>query len=297
MPVSPPFLKPGDTVLIVATARFISREEVASAQQVLEGWGFKVELAPDLFRTDNQYGGTDAHRAACLQWALDHPEASAMLLARGGYGTLRIIDHVSFAGFEKKPKWMCGFSDATVLHSHLHRLGYCSLHSPMVNTFLRDRESTLSLKALLSGEKIPYEIAAHEMNVTGRAEGELIGGNLSVLYALSGSVSEMNFRNKILFLEDLDEYLYHIDRMMMQLKRSGKLERIAGLVVGGFSEMKDNKVPFGKNAEEIILEAVREYGYPVCFGFPAGHEDVNMAFYHGKRVKLEVGAAGTHIHY
>jgi muramoyltetrapeptide carboxypeptidase len=288
MPVMPPYLQVGDTVLVIATARKISREEIEPVTDILQGWGLVVETGENLFGASHQYAGTDEQRAADLQWALDHPRASAIFAARGGYGTMRIIDRVSFGGFEKKPKWIAGYSDITVLHSHLHRLGYCSLHCTMPINFLKHREATLSVKKMLFNEHPSFSIQPHPLNRSGYAEGELVGGNLSVLYALSGSVSEMSLRNKILFLEDLDEYLYHVDRMMMQLKRSGRLERLAGLVVGGMTEMKDNTVPFGATAEEIIADAVKDYDYPVCFNFPAGHQDENLAFYHGKRTKLRV---------
>lgn len=297
MPVSPRFLNNGDTVLIVATARSITPAELNPVAGILEGWGFIVETGPNIFKTDHQFAGTDTERASDLQWALDHPSAAAVFIARGGYGSVRIIDRVRYNGFEKHPKWICGFSDVTVLHSHLHRLGYCSIHSAMPYTFLRDRDSTVAIRDLLTGKKTNFEMPPHELNRTGVTEGEFIGGNLSVLYSIAGSASDMQFRNKILFLEDLDEYLYHIDRMMQQLKRSGKLERLAGLVVGGFSAMKDNTIPFGKNAGQIILDAVSEYDYPVCFGFPAGHEDINMPFIHGKRAKLVVAREGARLFY
>jgi muramoyltetrapeptide carboxypeptidase len=293
MAISPAYLKPGDLVVIVATARKISREEVESAAEILRSWEFRVEYAPNLFGEHHQYSGTDEQRTSDLQWALDHPEAGAILVARGGYGSLRIVDQVLFGKFIGRPKWVCGYSDVTVLHSHLHRLGYRSLHCTMVNHFMRHREATLSVKQALLGEDLTYELPAHSFNRAGHAEGELVGGNLSVLYALCGSVSAMNLNNRILFIEDIDEYYYHIDRMMMQLKRSGKLERIAGLVVGGMTEMRDNPVPFGKKAMEIIADAVSEYDYPVAFNFPAGHQDVNIAFVHGKRMKMDVDSNGA----
>jgi muramoyltetrapeptide carboxypeptidase len=293
MPISPSFLKPGDKVLIIATARKISSEEVENTSNLLKSWEYEVELGPNLLKEHHQYSGTDDERAADLQWALDHPTAGAILIARGGYGTLKIIDRVLFGRFIGRPKWICGYSDVTVLHSHLHRIGYRSLHCTMVNQFLRHREATLNVRKLLSGEDLRYETVGHRLNRAGSAEGELVGGNLSVLYALCGSSSAMNLSNKILFIEDIDEYLYHIDRMMMQLKRSGRLERLAGFVVGGMTDMKDNAIPFGQTAEEIIADVVKEYGYPVAFNFPAGHQDENLPFIHGKRMKLNVTSSGT----
>ena len=293
----PPYLKEGDTVVIIATARKISDEELDPTIGILNSWGLNAELAPNLFKSHHQFSGSDVERTQDLQWALNHPTAKAILIARGGYGTLRIIDHVDFTEFKKNPKWLIGYSDATVLHCHLQSLGVVSLHATMPVNFLRHEEATLSIKQLLFNERIDYNIPIHPLNKTGYAEAEVIGGNLSLLYALSGSPSEVDFTNKILFIEDLDEFLYHIDRMMLQMKRSGKLKDLAGLIVGGLSEMKDNSISFGKNAEEIIYDAIAGYSYPVCFNFPAGHIDENMAFYLGKIGHLEVHEAAVKFYY
>jgi len=293
----PPYLKEGDTVVIIATARKISDEELDPTIGILNSWGLNAELAPNLFKSHHQFSGSDVERTQDLQWALNHPTAKAILIARGGYGTLRIIDHVDFTEFKKNPKWLIGYSDATVLHCHLQSLGVVSLHATMPVNFLRHEEATLSIKQLLFNERIDYNIPIHPLNKTGYAEAEVIGGNLSLLYALSGSPSEVDFTNKILFIEDLDEFLYHIDRMMLQMKRSGKLKDLAGLIVGGLSEMKDNSISFGKNAEEIIYDAIAGYNYPVCFNFPAGHIDENMAFYLGKIGHLEVNKDAVKFYY
>lgn len=284
----PPYLTKGDTVVIIATARKISDAELNPTIAILNEWGLVAELAPNLFKSHNQFSGSDKERTEDLQWALDHQSAKAILIARGGYGTLRIIDDVDFTEFKKNPKWLIGYSDVTVLHSHLQSIGIVSLHATMPVNFLQHEEATLSIKQLLFNDRISYNIPLHPLNKKGRAEGIVIGGNLSLLYALSGSPSEIDFTDKILFIEDLDEFLYHVDRMMLQLKRSGKLKNLAGLIVGGMSEMKDNSISFGKNAEEIIFDAVEEYNYPVCFNFPAGHIEENMAFYLGKPALLEV---------
>jgi muramoyltetrapeptide carboxypeptidase len=286
--ILPPHLRKGDSIVIIATARKISRDELAPAISILEEFGLEVILSPNLFGSSNQFSGTDAERAADLQWALDHPHANAIIVARGGYGTMRVIDLVTFSGITNNPKWMVGFSDVTVLHSHLTKLGIGSIHGPMPITFNRSAASNTTLLNALTGIPIKYEWPWHPLNRNGFVQAPITGGNLSVLYALSGSVSEDNFEGKILFLEDLDEYLYHIDRMMMQLKRAGKLANLAGLVVGEMSEMKDNPVPFGRSAEEIIRAAVDEYNYPVCFGFPAGHGQVNNAFYMGAVASIDV---------
>lgn len=297
MTITPPYLQEGDTVVIIATARKISDEELNPTIAILNSWGLSAQLAPNLFKSHHQFSGSDEERTQDLQWALDHPSAKAILVARGGYGTLRIIDNVDFTAFKKNPKWLIGYSDVTVLHSHLQNLGVVSLHATMPVNFLKHEEATLSIKQLLFNERIDYNIPVHPLNKPGSAEAEVIGGNLSLIYALSGSPSEVPFDGKILFIEDLDEFLYHVDRMMLQLKRSGKLKNLAGLIVGGMSEMKDNSVLFGMNAEEIIAYTVQEFNYPVCFNFPAGHIDENMALYLGKTAQLQVSAEGVSFHY
>ncbi len=283
----PPYLKSGDTILIIATARKTSPPELEPVVNKLISWGLRVEFGKNLFGEQNQFSGSDQERAEDLQWALDHTSARAIIIARGGYGTLRIIDSVNFEGFKRNPKWVIGFSDVTVLHNELYNLGFCSIHGTMPNNFFNDETATDSVRKLLFKESVEYQIPPHPLNRAGSATGDLIGGNLSLLYALSGSRTEMDFDGKILFMEDLDEYLYHIDRMMIQLKRKGKLEKLAGLIIGGMSSMRDNTIPFGSTAEESIIRNVAEYTYPVCFNFPAGHIPVNMAFYHGRKINLE----------
>jgi muramoyltetrapeptide carboxypeptidase len=293
----PPFLKTGDTVAIGATARKVNKEDIEAAASVIRNWGLQVVFSPNLFKSDNQFAGNDIERAAGLQWALDSQDVKAVFIACGGYGTIRIVDKINFKKFSKDPKWIAGYSDTTVLNSHLLNLGIVSIHGTMPFQFHKNYEATESLRKLLFGEKLHYEAEQHSLNRKGIAKGELVGGNLSLLYALSGSESDISTIGKVLFIEDLDEYLYHIDRMMLQLKRSGKLHKLKGLIVGGMSDMKDNKVPFGKTAEEIIWDAVKEYNYPVCFNFPAGHIERNLAFYNGKRIELKVGQNGAFVKY
>lgn len=288
MQLSPPFLKPGDTILLIGTARARSEEAINPAIQILQSWGLKVVTGKNIYKKHNQFAGTDKQRAADLHWAVNHKTAKAVLICGGGYGTLRIIDMVDFKTMRKYPKWFIGYSDATVIQSRLIKTGICSLHGTMAFQFTKNAEATLSIKHLLFGMPQSYKITPHKCNRNGSATGEVIGGNLSLLYALSGSVDDISTKDKILFIEDLDEQLYHIDRMMLQLKRSGKLAGLKGLVVGGMSDMKDNAVPFGKTAEEIIWDAVKEYNFPVCFNFPAGHIENNMALYLGKDACLEV---------
>lgn len=285
----PPFLKHGDRIGIVATARKISKEEIQPAATILNSWGLEVVLGKNLFKEYHQFSGTDKERAEDLQAMLDDSSIKAIIAARGGYGTIRIIDQIDFSKFIQYPKWIIGYSDITVLHSHIHNLGIETLHATMPINFTKNAEATETLRKALFGEELKHEAEAHSLNTKGFAEGQLIGGNLSLLYALTGSVSDINTKGKILFIEDLDEYLYHIDRMLMNLKRAGKLNHLAGLIVGGMTDMKDNAIPFGKTAEEIIADAVSEFDYPVCFGFPAGHEEKNFALFLGRTVKLNVG--------
>lgn len=294
---TPPFLKKGDTVAIVATARKISREEIKPSVEILKNWGLKVVFAPNLFKEHNQFAGSDRDRTIGLQWTLDHKEIKAVFVARGGYGTIRIIDAISLTKFCERPKWVVGYSDTTILHSHLYNSGVATIHGTMPLQFSQNEEATESLRKIIFGEKQEYETLPHTLNRLGEAKGEIVGGNLSLLYALSGSRSDIDTKGKILFIEDLDEYLYHIDRMMLQLKRAGKLKHLKALIVGGMTDMKDNKVPFGKTAEEIIYDAVKEYTYPLCFNFPAGHVQKNLAFYLGKKAKLVVTKKGSELNY
>lgn len=293
----PPYLKKGDTILLIGTARKRSLESIQPAIDALRSWGLKVELGKNIFKEYHQFAGTDKERTHDLQWAIDHKTAKAILVTGGGYGTMRIIDKVNFKPLLKKPKWFVGYSDVTVVHNRLHNMKIASIHGTMAFQFLKHKEATLSLKDLLFGKKINYKIPLNKLNRTGTAKSEIIGGNLSLLYALSGSVDDISTKNKILFIEDLDEQLYHIDRMMLQLKRSGKLKNLKGLIVGGMSEMKDNAVPYGKTAEEIIFDAVKEYKYPVCFNFPAGHIENNFAVYLGKKAKLTVTKKRVNLSY
>lgn len=288
--ITPSPLRPGDKIGLVAAARKVSTEEMQPAINKLKSWGFEVVKGMYLFEEDRQFAGTDQQRWADLQMMLDDPSVKAILFARGGYGMIRIIDKLDFSRFVKSPKWLVGYSDCTVLHSHINR--HCkieTLHGPMAINFQITPEKVLEkLKLMLTGNPVHYDLSPHLYNRRGKATAELVGGNLSLLYALAGTESDLHTKGKILFLEDLDEYLYHIDRMMMNLKRTGKLKSLKGLIVGGMNDMKDNAIPFGKSAEEIILEAVKEYDYPVCFGMNAGHVTENNPLIMGRKVKLVV---------
>ena len=291
--ITPSYLKKGDKIGIVACARKISISELQFAFDIFKSWGLETVVGKNLFNQDHQFSGTDDERAEDLQSMLDDPSVKAIIGARGGYGTLRIIDKIDFTKFRKSPKWVVGYSDITVLHSHIHNLGIQVIHGTMPINFSKNGEALETLRKTLFGEELHYEIGSNDLNRKGNGEGELVGGNLSLLYALTGSVSDLNTKGKILFIEDLDEYLYHIDRMMVSLKRSGKFDQLAGLIVGGMTDMKDNTIPFGKNAEEIILDNVKEFKFPVCFNFPAGHIDRNLALIFGKKMKLSINHNGA----
>lgn len=285
----PTYLKKGDKIGLISTARKISRDELREAVESIESWGLEIVLGENLFNNYHQFSGQDDERIKDLQSMLDNQDIRAILCVRGGYGTVRIIDDIDFSHFQKNPKWLAGFSDITVLHSHIHKLNIATVHSTMPISFSSNTSEALkSLKDALLGKRLSIKIDPHPLHRFGVAKGQVVGGNLSILYSLIGSPSDLNTEGKILFIEDLDEYLYHIDRMMMNLKRSGKLSNLKGLIVGGLTKMSDNAIPFGKDAESIIKDAVSEYNYPLCFGFPAGHIKDNRAFKLGVIAELKV---------
>jgi muramoyltetrapeptide carboxypeptidase len=297
LPIAPPFLQPGQRVAIVAPARKISTAEIEFARQTLQGWGLEVVLGESIDAAHHQFAGDDALRRRDFQRQLDDPSIRAILCARGGYGTARLVDELDFSAFAENPKWVAGFSDITVLNSHLLRLGYQSIHGVMPVLFGQEggEAALASLHAALFGEPLKCEAAAHPLNRPGTATGELVGGNLSLLHTITGTSSQASFEGRILFLEDLDEYLYHIDRMLLHLHRSGQLAGLAGLAVGHFSQMRDNAVPFGQTAYEIIDHYAQRYSFPVGYGFPIGHEPSNEAVVVGRSVTLAVGLAGSRL--
>ena len=294
--IQPAFLQKNDTVAIVSTARKITLDEIQPAIDLLKSWSLNVEIGKTIGLEENQFAGSDTERATDFQKMLDNPKIKAIWCARGGYGTVRIIDKLDFTKFKKHPKWIIGYSDVTVLHSHVHNLGFQTLHATMpINVESNTIEAISTLKSALFNDSISYKIASTKENKMGKAEGVLVGGNLSMFYSLLGSETSINTKNKILFIEDLDEYLYHIDRMLINLKRNGYFNNLKGLIVGGMTDIHDNTIPFGKNAKEIVLDAVSEYNFPVVFDFPAGHLNDNRALFFGRKVKLEVGKNSTHI--
>jgi len=291
--ITPPYLKKGDKIALVSTARKISPAEVEMAIRVFQSWELEVVPGDHLYSAFHQFAGSDDQRQADFQQMLDDGSIRAIICSRGGYGTVRIIDQLDFTRFVQNPKWIVGFSDVTVLHSHIHRhFGVETLHAIMPVNFKDncDRNPSLnSLKKALFGKELVYRFPAEHYYRKGSCKGHLVGGNLSILYSLTNTSSDIETNGKILFLEDLDEYLYHIDRMMMNLRRSGKLEGLAGLIVGSMTKMHDNQVPYEKTANEIIAGAVEDYPYPVCYNFPAGHVDDNRALILGREVTLEIG--------
>lgn len=300
--IQPPVLQAGDSVALVATARKITPDEIVPAERLFASWGLNVVVPDGLFAASGQLAGTDSHRTALFQQLLDDPEIRAIVCVRGGYGTVRMVDGLCFDRFVQHPKWVVGYSDVTVLHSHILRhCGVQTLHATMPLNIPADAcrvayPATDALRRVLFGGKPEYAFSHHPLNRCGVAEGEVVGGNLSVLYSLMASPSEVDTRDRILFIEDLDEYLYHIDRMMQNLRRSGRLDGLRALVVGGLTDMHDNAVPFGRTVEQIVSDAVDGQDYPVCFSAPFGHTGMqNLALPMGARCRVEVTPDGTQL--
>lgn len=289
--IQPPVLHKNDIIGIVAPGRKLESGVLSAAAKMIESWGFQVRLGKTLSGLNHSYmSGMDAERLEDLQSMLSDPSIKAIICARGGYGTTRILDQLDFNSFLKNPKWICGFSDITALHLKLQTLGVQSIHGTMPVLFLNP-ESTGSvdtLRKILSGEQLPLEASPHINNRVGKGEGMVIGGNLSLLVDSLGTSSEIETKNKILVIEEVDEYLYKVDRMLVQLKRAEKLQPLKGLVVGHMTEMKETELPFGETLETIVLNQVKEYSYPVGFGFPVGHENPNLAWVQGGTGKLTV---------
>ncbi|REE83516.1 muramoyltetrapeptide carboxypeptidase [Lutibacter oceani] len=287
--IQPTYLQKNDTVAIVSTARKISLKEIQPAINLLKNWGLKVVIGNTIGFEENQFAGTDEQRITDFQEMLNNPKIKAIWCARGGYGTVRIIDKLDFTEFKKIPKWIIGYSDITVLHNHIHNFGIETLHATMpINVSKNSEKALASLKKCLFSNTISYKINSSKDNKVGKVSGELVGGNLSILYSLLGSNSSINTSGKILFIEDLDEYFYHIDRILMNLKRNGYFNNIKGLIVGGMTDMRDNTIPFGKTAHEIILDAVSDFDFPIVFDFPAGHLNDNNALIFGRKIELNV---------
>ncbi len=284
--ITPAYLKKGDTIAIVGTARKNIDDNLKPAIGWLRNWGLNVVIGKTIGLDYFQLAGTDEQRAADFQTQMDNPNIKAIWCVRGGYGTVRMIDMLDFTKFNNSPKWVIGYSDITVLHSHLNKLGFQSIHGIVPISAKASEEAKETLRKALFGEPLEYKIPCDPMNTMGKAKGELVGGNLSILYSLLGSASAIDCKDKILFIEDLDEYLYHIDRMMINLKRNGCLESLKAIVVGGMTKMKDNDIPWGKNAMEIVQDVTKKLNIPIIYNFPAGHVTDNRALIIGRQVSL-----------
>ena len=301
----PPYLKTGDTIGITCGSGPIDLKEIQPSISVREGWGYKTEIGQTIGKRDGMFGGTDAERTADIQAMLDNPGIQAILFARGGYGMVRIIDNLDFGRFTASPKWLIGFSDVTVIHAHVHRnCRVATIHSKMCNSFpdVYDKAEPIikdcidSIGRALRGESMSYMAPYSPLNRGGRAGGQLIGGNLRTLENLAGTASDWSTEDKILFIEDVEEYYYNLDRMLWNFRRTGKLQHLRGLVVGGFNRMmEDPKEPFGKNHYDIITFHTKDYAYPVCFDFPVGHQKDNYALRCGQEHQLEVSRDGVRL--
>lgn len=295
--ILPPPLQPGDTIGITCPAGYVAHERIAHCTEVLARWGFKVQVGRTVGTGQFYFSGKDEERLADLQDMLDDSNVKAILMGRGGYGTSRIIDALDFTRFRAQPKWICGFSDITVLHSHIQATtGIATLHSPMCGAFTAASEETYyiqSLRKALTGEPLRYTFSPSPYNRTGETEGILVGGNLAILAHLSGSASQLDTKGKLLFIEDIGEHLYNIDRLLLNLKRSGQLSHLAGLLVGSFTDLQDTERPFGQTLEEIVWDKVAEYDYPVAFKVPCGHDTENISLMLGTTHRLEVDANGA----
>ena len=289
----PPYLKKGDTIGITCPAGYMAKEKAQTCIDTLQNWGYQVMVGKTLGNeSGNYFSGTDEQRLYELQAMLDDESINAILCGRGGYGTTRIIDRLDFTKFKKNPKWIIGYSDITVLHSHIFsNFKIASLHSPMAAAFNdgeNKNEFIQSLHKAITGKKANYKCPAHPLNRKGIAAGELVGGNLSLLAHLTGTASDISTKNKILFIEDIGELIYSTDRMLHQLKHSGKLNKLAALIVGGFADVKDTGRPFGKTVHQIISDVIKEYDYPVCFNFPVSHGKENYALKIGGMYELKI---------
>ena len=292
-------LKTGDKIGLIAPSRKILNDDLSEFSKMIISWGYRLVFSRNLFNSNNQFAGTDEERRNDFMNMVNDPEIKAIICARGGYGTVRIIDKLEISLLKEHPKWIIGYSDITVLHSLYNSLIKCeSIHAAMPVNFSSDSVLTPSwtiLNSILRGNLIEYEIPANKINRFGQSEGILVGGNLSVLYSLRGTNYDIDTEGKILFIEDIDEYLYHIDRIMMNFKLGGKLENLKGLIVGEMIDMNDNKIPFGKTANEIIADSVKDYSFPVAFGLEAGHGNTNLPLILGRKINMDVNENGCKI--
>ena len=297
--IQPPYLKAGDTVAIVAPSGILKNrtDEVDQAVALLKSWGLYAVVGKNVFSEGNHFAGTDLQRCEDFQNALDDPTISAIWCARGGYGTVRILDKLDYTKFKKKPKWVVGYSDITALHNQIHNQGVKTIHALMCVSLTKDLNDIAytieTFKSALFGNEMGYDLDYSTYNKTGNAKGQLVGGNLTILHTMLGSKESIDTTGKILFIEEIGEYKYHIDRMLQSLKRAGYFDNCAGVLVGGMSKMRKNTTPWGTSVEQLILDALSDYDFPIAFGMPAGHEKDNYALILGQDIELNVAGDKT----
>ena len=291
---TPNYLKAGDSVAIVAPSGVLNNREreVNQAKALLESWGLEVTIGQHVFSKDNHFAGTDSMRVNDLQKALDNPNIKAIWCARGGYGTVRVLDLLDYTKFKAQPKWLIGYSDITALHNDIHNLNIETIHGLMCSSLTEDLEeiepSVSSFRKAIFGDSLSYTIEGNSSNKIGQSKGQLVGGNLTLLHTMLGSRSSINTNDKILFFEEIGEYKYHIDRMLQSLKRAGYFEHIKGVIVGDMTNLRINTTPWGKSIEQLVLDVFKDYDIPILFGFPAGHEDKNVSLILGREIELQV---------
>ncbi|MCB0400166.1 MAG: LD-carboxypeptidase [Winogradskyella sp.] len=292
--IRPAYLKAGDTVAIVAPSGILKNREreINQADSLLRSWDLNVIVGKHVFSKDNHFAGTDEERCEDLQSVMDNPKVSAIWCARGGYGTVRILDKLDYTKFKENPKWVIGYSDITALHNQLHNQGFESLHALMCVSLTKDitevQESVDTFKAALFGNTTNYDLEGSKYNRVGEASGQLVGGNLTMLHTMLGSKESIDTSGKVLFIEEIGEYKYHIDRMLQSMKRAGYFEDLNGLIVGDMSKLRKNTTLWGTSIEQLILDALSEYNFPIAFNMPAGHEDDNRAIVLGRKIALKV---------
>lgn len=301
--IQPPYLKAGDTVAIVAPSGILKNklEAINQARALLKSWGLHTVVGKNVFNKANHFAGTDNERCEDFQRALDDPTISAILCARGGYGTVRILDKLDYTKFRNHPKWLIGYSDITALHNQFHNEGFESLHAMMCTSMQDDldeiKETISTFKDAIFGNPLSYTLKGSEYNKTGNSSGVLVGGNLTLLHTMLGSETSIDVSKKILFIEEIGEYKYHIDRMLQSLKRAGYFDNCRGVIVGNMSNIRKNTTPWGTSIEQLILDALADYDFPIAFGMPAGHEDDNRALILGRTIKLTVKKEQTLVNF
>lgn len=292
--IQPPYLQSGDTVAIVAPSGILKNrdKEIKQSSALLKSWGLKVVIGEHVFNKAGHFAGTDAERTEDLQKALDDPKIKAIWIARGGYGTVRIIDELDYSKFKEHPKWLIGYSDITALHNDIHNEGVETIHALMCTSLTDDLEDIMAsistFKKAIFGTPLNYNIKGSKYNKIGKAKGQLVGGNLTLLHTMLGSSTSISTDGKIIFFEEIGEYAYHIDRMLISLKRAGYFENCKGIIVGDITKVRKNTTPWGKPVRQLILDVFAEYDFPILFDFPAGHEKDNRALILGRTVEINV---------